>query len=65
MKITQLLSRGGVVSQSKFIDGGDAKDVEDNTKSLKERFEKLKTEETDRKQRYIRLYTLVGISIGA
>ena len=65
MKITQLLTKGSVVSQSKFIDGGDAKDVEDNTKSLKERFEKLKTEETDRKQRYISLYILVCMSVGA
>lgn len=50
--VTPLLGRGEVVSQSKFLPSDDAKGVEDDTNSLKERFEKLKADETDRKQRY-------------
>ena len=50
-KIAPLVSKGGTVSQSKFITPDDAKNVEDDGKALKERFDKLKDDETDRKQK--------------
>ena len=50
-KIAPLVSKGETVSQSKFITPDDAKSVEDDGKALKERFDKLKDDETDRKQK--------------
>ena len=50
-KVAQLVTKTESISQSKFITPDDAKSVEDDTKALKERFEKLKDDQTDRKQK--------------
>ncbi|XP_028414728.1 nuclear anchorage protein 1-like isoform X2 [Dendronephthya gigantea] len=50
-KIAPLLARGETISQSNFITPDDKSKADNDTKTLKERFDKLKNEETDRKQR--------------
>lgn len=50
-KVAPLLVKGETISQSNFITPDDKQKVDDDAKSLKERFDKLKEDETDRKQK--------------
>ena len=54
-RVILLLEKGDQLSKEPSIDEGDRTQTENDTNSLRDRWEKLKNDEDEQKKRYIRL----------
>ena len=66
-RVVLLLEKGEQLEKEPSIDEADRKQTEDDTKALRERWDRLKADEQDKKKRFVRdfmLFTIVDDKSG-
>ena len=66
-RVVLLLEKGDQLAKEPSIDEADQKQTEDDTKALRERWDRLKADEQDKKKRFVRdfmLFTIVDDKCG-
>ena len=66
-RVVLLLEKGDQLAKEPSIDEADRKQTEDDTKALRERWDRLKADEQDKKKRFVRdfmLFTIVDDKSG-
>ena len=57
-RVVLLLEKGDQLAKEPSIDEADRKQTEDDTKALRERWDRLKADEQDKKKRFVRDFVL-------